>query len=144
MCLAVYPDFKIKIIEEPIFVYKSGYITSSSFITPYQNYKYVPQELNICSNPFEIMEREDLEDFIVYDEMEMAALINEFNFRSPSTMWIKGMFQLITTGFHFMYSEKRMQSYYKFGKFMIPKGARVITGIDEDLGVTDKIIYYGT
>lgn len=96
------------------------------------------------------MEREDLDDFIVYDKMELAVLTVKFdpikfNFKNLSTMWIKGMFQLITTGFHFMYSEKRRASTdYIFGEFMIPKGARVITGIDEDLGVTDKIIYYGT
>ncbi len=144
MCLAVYKNFKIEIVKEPIFVYKIGCPLLDCFTSPHYDYKYIQGELSVCPNPFEIMSRKYKEGFVVYDQAEFDNLINEFKFGDPLILWMKETFDLIVTGFHFMYSNRRITSTdYKLGIFAIPEGARVVTGIDSDLGVTDKIIYLG-
>ena len=149
MCLAVIKDFQIKTVESPIIVYKEARYDESDKIatSKYQGFEYKRGEIVTCKNPFLTQDRDDISSFFVYDAIE-SVTVNEY-FRLGTVdvithlreLWFTGSFELIKTGFHFCFGDKnQLRNISHMCEFLIPAGARIITGIDNTLGVTDQIM----
>ena len=149
MCLAVIKDFQIKTVESPITVYKEVRYDESDKIatSKYQGFEYKRNEIVTCKNPFLTLDRDDISSCCVYDAIE-SVTVNEY-FRLGTVdvithlrkLWFAGHFELIQTGFHFCFGDKRQsRNISRMYEFLIPAGAHIITGIDDTLGVTDQIM----
>lgn len=150
MCLAVIKDFQIKTVESPITVYKEvSYDKFDKIATSkYQGFEYKRNEIVTCKNPFLTQDRDDISSCCVYDSIEAVAVNKHFGLGTVSfvddclrQLWFKGYFELIQTGFHFCFGDKRQsRNISRMYEFLIPAGAHIITGIDDTLGVTDQIM----
>lgn len=148
MCLAVVKDFQIKTVESPITVYKEASYNEfyNKVYSKYQFFEYKRGKLVTCKDPFLTLERDSLSSFCVYDAIETMA-VNKYFGREAKViidhyvrqLWFIGSFELIQTGFHFCF-ENQSRDISKMREFLIPAGARIITGIDDTLGVTDQIM----
>lgn len=146
MCLAVVKDFQIKTVESPTIVYKEvsyNELYKSAF-SKYQFFRYQRGKLTICECPFLTLYRDDIYSFCLYDSIETVAVNTYFKLEAVNfidyirQLWFKGSFELIQTGFHFCFGDKRHPRNMR--EFLIPAGAHIITGIDDTLGVTDQIM----
>lgn len=149
MCLAVVNNFQIKTIESPIIVYKEAFYESDKIaVSKYQRFEYPLNKIVTCSEPFSTVCRDELLAFCTYDITETAAVNTYFtgeNFVSDipkvRDLWFAHHFELIKTGFHFCFGDKRqLRNISKMCQFLIPVGARIVIGIDNTLGVTDQIM----
>lgn len=150
MCLAVVNDFQIKTVESPITVYKEVFYDASDRIavSKYQEFEYPLNQIVMCANPFSTVYRDAPSSFCTYDMIETAAVhkcfggeLNIVDVSRIRTLWYIHHFELIQTGFHFCFGDKRqLRDISKMCQFLIPAGARIIIGIDNTLGVTDQIM----
>lgn len=150
MCLAVVNDFQIQTVESPIIVYKEAFYDESNKIavSKYQEFEYPLNKIVTCPNPFSTVCRDEPLSFCTYDITETAAVNTYFtgeNFVSDipkvRDLWFAHHFELIQTGFHFCFGDKRQfRNISKMCQFLIPVGAHIVIGIDNTLGVTDQIM----
>lgn len=149
MCLAIIKDFQIKTVESPITVYKE--VSYDNFYkiatSPYQNFKYERGKIVTCEHPFLTLDRSDILSFCLYDSIETKTVNEYFGLSAVyftdniRQLWFEGSFELIQTGFHFCFGDKRQcRDISEMCEFQIPAGAHIITGIDDTLGVTDQIM----
>lgn len=147
MCLAVLPTYQIETLSEPLVVYKicTLRLQNNELYSSIQQHKYPAGLLQVCQNPFNLAKSWYYCRFVdSKDKFKAKALLKE-NLKSS---WAFGKFHMITTGFHFYFNaERALYSLSGHGDpsdiivpFQIPAGARVITGIDDELGVTDQIM----
>lgn len=142
MCLAVFPNSKPIILERPLIVYKSGFIENKKFYSSCKKYHYKVNKLYTCRNPFLI--EKDPDNMYPSDWKECRIVTDIFQDDenlSYTQLVFSGKLQFIKTGFHFYKHSHR--SKYQTWQFEIPAGAQVIFGIDQELGVTNKIKLLG-
>lgn len=150
MCLAVVNDFQIQTVESPITVYKEARYDKfdKRAVSKYQGFEYPLNKIVTCSKPFSTVYRDDPFSFCLYDPRETIAVNKYFgeeqdvteNFRIRQ-LWFSNHFELIQTGFHFCFGDKRqLRNISKMCQFLIPVGSHIVTGIDNTLGVTDQIM----
>ena len=148
MCLAILPSCQIETLSESLIVYKVCIIKfrDNELYSSVQNYKYPSGKLQVCNNPFRLAV--DRRECIYADTKEMVKIKALFG-ENLTHSWVLGKFYMITTGFHFYFTIKRALYFINLYNnpfdtiivpFQIPAGARIIRGIDEELGVTDQII----
>lgn len=150
MCLAVVNNFQIKTVESPITVYKEAFYDKSDNIavSKYQKFEYPLNKIVTCSEPFSTVYRDTRFSFCTYDMIETAAVNKYFEAEQNVVdvpklreLWFVHHFELIQTGFHFCFGDKRqLRDISKMCQFLIPAGAHIIIGIDNTLGVTDQIM----
>ena len=150
MCLAVIKDFQIKTVESPIIVYKEvSYDKFDKIATSqYQGFEYECGKIVTCKDPFLTLDRDDISSCCVYDSIEAVAVNEHFGLETEGIvdhrvrkLWFAGHFELIQTGFHFCFGDKRQsRNISRMCEFLIPAGAHIVTGIDNTLGVTDQIM----
>ena len=146
MCLAVIKDFQIKTVESPIIVYKEARYDKFDKIatSKYQHFEYKRGKIVTCKDPFLTLYRDSVYSFCLYDSIETIAINKHRGLEAVAfidnirELWFAGHFELIQTGFHFCFGDKRQ--FRDMCEFLIPAGAHIITGIDDTLGVTDQIM----
>lgn len=144
MCLAVLPTYKIETLSKPLIVYKvcTQWVQNHRLYSSVRGYGYPAGQLQICQNPFNLAESWYHCRFAdSKDKFKTKALFGE-NLKGS---WVSGKFYMITTGFHFYFNierimDCRIDSEDIVVPFQIPVGARIIRGIDDELGVTDQIM----
>lgn len=144
MCLAVLPTYQIETVSEPLIVYKvcTRLIQNNRVHSSIQGYEYPAGQLQICQNPFNLAESWYHCRFVdSIDKFKTKALFGE-NLKGS---WVSGKFYMITTGFHFYFNIERILNFHIdpediIAPFQIPVGARIIRGIDNELGVTNQIM----
>lgn len=147
MCLAVLPTYQIETLSNPLIVYKvcTLGLQKNELYSPIQEYKYPAGQLQVCQNPFNLAESWYYCRFVdSKDKFKAKALFGE-NLKSS---WAFGEFYMIATGFHFYFSvERALNSINRhddssniIAPFQIPAGAKIIRGIDNELGVTNQIM----
>lgn len=150
MCLAVVNDFQIQTVESPITVYKEAFYDKSDgiAISKYQEFVYLLNKIETCSEPFSTVYRDEPLSFNLYDITEIVAVNKYFGVEQNIAdvprireLWFTHHFELIQTGFHFCFGDKNQpRDISKMCQFLIPVGAHIIIGIDDTLGVTDQIM----
>lgn len=148
MCLAVLPTYQIETLSKPLVVYKICLLglQNNELYSSIQHYRYPASKLQVCNKSFKFAESWYYCRFVdSKDEFKAKVLFGE-NLKGS---WVSGKFRMITTGFHFYFNaERALDSINRHGAssediivpFLIPAGARIIRGIDNELGVTDQII----
>lgn len=147
MCLAVLPTYQVETLSEPLVVYKVCILRlrNNELYSSIQEYKYPAGQLQICQNPFKLAPEWRYCSLVdSKDELKVKALFG----KGLKSSWMSGKFHMITTGFHFYFNAER--ALYSISchcnpsdiivPFQIPTGARIIRGIDDELGVTDQIM----
>lgn len=147
MCLAVLSTYQVEILSRPLVVYKICTLgnQNNELYSSIQQHKYPAGLLQVCQNPFNLAKSWYYCRFVdSKDKFKAKALLGE-NLKSS---WAFGKFDMITTGFHFYFNVERALDSINchddpsdiIVPFLIPAGAKIIRGIDNDLGVTDQII----
>lgn len=147
MCLAVLPTYQVEILSKPLVVYKvcTLRLQNNELYSSVQQHKYPAGLLQICQNPFKRAESWYHCRFVdSKDKFKAKALFGE----DLKSSWISGKFHMITTGFHFYFNvERALDSMNCHGDpsdiivpFLIPAEAQIISGIDDELGVTNQIM----
>lgn len=159
MCLVIEPHTIPEILETPKLVYKVCFCDKNThrvFAGIRTDYEYKSGVLYICPNPFgiELFQRR-YADFC--EKTIISNYIEEhyegYTLDDILTLANRDEIRFISTGFHFCYTLDRAKKtlssmYYEefelenlvISPFLIPKGAKVLTGIDNELGITNKII----
>lgn len=139
MCLYIPNKYEIKKATHPIRVYKEIiFINDNVCQTPYQHYNYIKNKINSVSN-FNIIKTSDVEQ--AFDILECVKI---HSYLKNNRDCFK-----ISVGFHFASNKDRLMSLYsltlkdRIGIFEIPIDSNYIIGIDNELGVSDKIIFEG-
>lgn len=148
MCLAVLPTYQVEILSKPLVIYKicTLRLQNNELYSSIQQYKYSAGLLQVCQNPFNLAESWYHCRFVDSKDKFNAEVLFEEDLK---VMWMCGKFHMITTGFHFYFTIERaldsINDCYNpsdniLVPFLIPAGARIIRGIDNELGVTDQIM----
>lgn len=148
MCLAVLPTYQVETLSEPLIVYKvcTQRVQNNRLYSSIQGYEYPAGQLQVCQEPFKLATEWRYCRFVdSKDHFKTKALFEE----DLRVIWMCGKFHMITTGFHFYFNIARalhsIDQHYTSSEdiitpFQIPAGARIIRGIDDELGVTDQIM----
>lgn len=147
MCLAVLPTYQVETLSKPLIVYKvCQWVQNNRLYSSVRGYEYPAGQLQICQNPFNLAESWYHCRFAdSKDKFKTKDLFGE-NLKGS---WVSSKFYMITTGFHFYFNAERalnsIDHHCNFSEdiitpFQIPAGARIIRGIDDELGVTDQIM----
>lgn len=148
MCLAVLPTYQVEILSKPLVVYKicTLGLQNNELYSSIQQHKYPAGLLQVCQAPFKLATEYRYCRFVdSKDNFKTKVLFGEH----LKNAWASGKFHMIATGFHFYFNIERaldsINQRYNPSEdiivpFQIPAGARIIRGIDNDLGVTDQIM----
>lgn len=147
MCLGVTKNAVPQIITKPIIVYKICKLNENKEVCSlFYNFIYKHGKLLTCDNAFE--EATDFGEQLFSDFMEQHSVETHFGLSITSEiidiLVARKDLRFIKTGFHFYINAKRIAQKSVFDNeiifpFEIPAGAKVMFGIDHEVGITNMI-----